>query len=335
MRAARIAPHAHSGCLTRLRRRSSLDVVFLETLILSLPLFAVHAALATGALPASPLCRVFGSEVSPISGSDVLEQSCLLHVSVQHGTSAYLLHAACACALLGAVLYDGWASTTGWRLPVSQLPVMLYAAAVTPVLLADLSLLCAVVGFYTLQFALEAITGGQHRFLSALQVGSVLSACYISPLGTPKVMLASAAWLCYSIVLARFHAARRALARPIRMWWDALPVLQAGLNTASKADAAVLVLCAALSLVTMGLSEPEELCSWFGNLLLVLWGGAFGLRFAASSLLQLSLDTRGKNALASLCCRCILGCAALSAVHLTRRCYLAAPHHALRPPAAV
>jgi hypothetical protein len=99
-------------------RRSSLDVVFLETLILSLPLFAVQAALAFGALAPAPFCRVFGSEVSPIVGSDLREQSCLLHVSVQHGSSAYLLHAACTWALLGAVLYDGWASTVrlaGWR----------------------------------------------------------------------------------------------------------------------------------------------------------------------------------------------------------------------------
>ena len=86
-------------------------MVFLETLILSYPLFAVQAALAFGVLSAAPFCRVVGPEVSPISGSDLLEQSCMLHVSVQHGSSAYLLHATCACALLGAVLYDGWAST--------------------------------------------------------------------------------------------------------------------------------------------------------------------------------------------------------------------------------
>jgi len=174
---------------------------------------------------------------------------------------------------------------SGWRLWWSQLPVVLYGAALTPVLLAENVLLCAVVGVYTLQFALESITG-QHRFLSALQKGSVMSACYISPLGTPKVVLAATAWLCHTVVFARFHAARRALARPIRMWWEALPVLQTALSAASKADMAVLALCAALTLVTLALSEPDELCRWFGNLLLVMWGGAFGLRFAASSLLQ-------------------------------------------------
>ena len=350
-------------------RRSSLDVVFLETLVLSFPLFALHAALAFGALHAAPVCRAFGPEVSPIVGSDTLERSCLLHVGVQHGSSAYLLHAACACALLSAVLYDGWACTvrlsvshgsmfsrtdappdcvqSGWRLWWSQLPVVLYGAALTPLLLADDSLLYAVVGLYTLQFALESITG-QHRFLSALQKGSVMSACYISPLGTPKVVLAMTAWLCHSVVFARFHAARRALARPIRMWWEALPVLQTALSAASKADMAVLALCAALSLVTLALSEPDELCRWFGNLLMVMWGGAFGLRFAASSLLQvrgrrwspacaqrcgvllthvpaqLSLDTRGKNVLACLCCRGMLGCATFSALLLLRRCLLTA-----------
>ena len=236
---------------------------------------------------------------------------------------------------------------SGWRLWWSQLPVVLYGAALTPVLLAENVLLCAVVGVYTLQFALESITG-QHRFLSALQKGSVMSACYISPLGTPKVVLAATAWLCHTVVFARFHAARRALARPIRMWWEALPVLQTALSTASKADMAVLALCAALSLVTLALSEPDELCRWFGNLLMVMWGGAFGLRFAASSLLQvrgcrwspactqrcgvllthvpaqLSLDTRGKNVLACLCCRGMLGCATFSALLLLRRCLLTA-----------
>ena len=101
-------------CRRTPHRRSSLDVVFLETLILSLPLFSLHAALASGALSAAPYCRVFGPELSPISGSSVLEQSCLSHVSLQHGGPALLLHAACACALLGAVLYDGWASTVRW-----------------------------------------------------------------------------------------------------------------------------------------------------------------------------------------------------------------------------
>ena len=100
-----------SDALRVRRRRSSLDVVFLETLILALPLFAVQAALASGALAPAPLCRLFGPEVSPILGSASSEQSCVLHVGVQHGSSAYILHAACACALLGAVLYDGWAST--------------------------------------------------------------------------------------------------------------------------------------------------------------------------------------------------------------------------------
>ena len=186
---------------------------------------------------------------------------------------------------------------SGWRLWWSQLPVVLYGAALTPVLLADNMLLCAVVGVYTLQFALESITG-QHRFLSALQKGSVMSACYISPLGTPKVVLAATAWLCHTVVFARFHAARRALGRPIRMWWEALPVLQTALSAANKADKAVLALCAALTLVTLALSEPDELCRWFGNLLLVMWGGAFGLRFAASSLLQVR----------ACCARCS-GCA--------------------------
>jgi hypothetical protein len=79
--------------------------------VLSLPLFALHAALAFGALEAAPVCRAFGPEVSPIVGSETLERSCLLHVGVQHGSSAYVLHAACACALLSAVLYDGWACT--------------------------------------------------------------------------------------------------------------------------------------------------------------------------------------------------------------------------------
>ena len=185
---------------------------------------------------------------------------------------------------------------------------MLYGATLTPVLLADLPLLAAVVGFFTLQFALESITG-QHRFLSALQKGCVMSACYISPLGTPKVVLAGAAWLCYSIVVTRFHAAQRTSARPIRVWWEALPVLQTGLATAGKADVAALVLCAALSLATLVLSEPEELCRWFGNLLLVLWGGAFGLRFAASSLLQVRC-TRGAAP----------SCASLTNAHL-RSCH--------------
>ena len=162
---------------------------------------------------------------------------------------------------------------------------MFYAAALTPVLLADLPLLCAVTGLYALQFALESITG-QHRFRIALQQGGVLAACYISPLGTPKLVLAGAAWVFHATVAARIRAARRALARPIRVWWEALPVLHAAASTASKGDVAVLVLCAALGCVTLALSEPQELCRWFGNLLLVLWGGAFGLRFAASSLLQ-------------------------------------------------
>lgn len=90
-------------------------MVFLETLILALPLFALQAALAFGALAAAPFCRVFGPEISPISGSQSLEQSCLFHVNVQHGSSSFVLHAACACALLAAVLIDGWASTVRRR----------------------------------------------------------------------------------------------------------------------------------------------------------------------------------------------------------------------------
>ena len=39
---------------------------------------------------------------------------------------------------------------------------------------------------------------------------------------------------------------------------------------------------------------------------------------------QLSLDTRGKNVLACLCCRGMLGCATLSALLLLRRCLLTA-----------
>lgn len=159
---------------------------------------------------------------------------------------------------------------------------MLYGAALTPVLLADLPLLCAVLGLYCLQFALESITG-QHRFLSAMQNGSVLSACYTSTLGTPKVVLAGAALLCKSVVVSRFTAARRG--QPIRRWWEALPVLHSALSVANTADVVALLLCAALSLVTLALSEPDVLCRWFGNLLLVLWG-VFGLRFMASSLLQ-------------------------------------------------
>jgi hypothetical protein len=162
---------------------------------------------------------------------------------------------------------------------------MLYAALLAPVVLADARLLAAVVAVYVLQCALEAITG-HHRFLHALHQGAVLAACWTSRHGSLKVVLVSLVWLCATRGEARLAVARAALGRPLRVWTDLTELVQLVVHSITRADLAKATAGAAVAVACFAWGEPAALAQWLGNLLLTLWGGSFGLRFTAASLLQ-------------------------------------------------
>ena len=108
--------HRRLGRLTRRvrcsrpGRRSSLDIVFLETLLIAAPLLAVHHALLSGAVSAAPICRLVGPDVSPRFGSVALEQLCVQRAFSLHADAFGALHLLAAALMAAAVHLDGWAS---------------------------------------------------------------------------------------------------------------------------------------------------------------------------------------------------------------------------------
>ena len=216
----------------------------------------------------------------------------------------------------------------------------LYALLLTPLLLADARLLCAVVGVLMLQCSLEAITG-RHRFLQALHPGALLAVCATESDGAPKAALVCAVWLCSAATEARLGAASRALGRPVRAWHDLPQLLRLAVAGSTRAERALAGVGLALAAAGLVLGGPDAMLRWLANLLLALWGGSVGMRVAAASLLQarlvfafavlhrltacaarpqLSLDTRGKNVIAAAGCRALLATSMLSALYLLRRC---------------
>jgi hypothetical protein len=374
---------ADAAAASSTRRRSSLDVVFLETLLVAAPLLAVHHALLGGAVSAAPICRLAGAEVSPLLGSDALEQRCMQHAfRAAPGISIWLApHALAAGLFAAAIALDGWASPVravpfgrtahvtcgvarspartltaqhapplaaqrGWRVWWTRGVVMAYAGALTPAVLGDAPLAAALLLVYTLQFGLEAITG-HNRFAHAIQRGCVLAACWGAQHGALKVALVAAVWACNAALEARVVAARRELGRPLRSWADVAALLRLVARSVTAVDTAAAGAAAVAALAAVAWAQPAVLAHWLANLLLVLWGGSFGLRYTAASVLQvccgcgipkvaaacvsltqpldarqLALDTRGRNALAATGCRLMLAGGLLGGLYVARRCVM-------------
>jgi hypothetical protein len=176
----------------------------------------------------------------------------------------------------------------GWRLWWTRGTVMAYAGALTPAVMGDAPLACALLLVYTLQFGLEAITG-HNRFAHAIHRGCVLAACWGARHGALKVALVAAVWACNAALEARVVTARRELGRPLRSWSDVAALLRLVARSVTTADAAAAGAAATAVLAAVAWApwgEVGALLQWFANMLLYLLGCSFGMRYTAASVLQ-------------------------------------------------